>query len=183
MKPKLDREYVEALEGELHQIRDGLARLEPDRSWDPLVLRGKLGALGRLTDTLLGRGLAGEGLPSIEQQVLGILRSGSTGHPSELARITNQTRAGMSRTLDRMVARGLVDRAHDTADRRRVTVVLTRAGRRLADKKLETDMNDLAVLFAGLDKAALRNIEKTVDELIARLAGVCAPKKLSTKAA
>lgn len=183
MKPSADRGFLERLEGELHQIRDGLARLEPDRNWDPIVLKGKLGALGSLVETLLGRGLAGTGLSSAEQQVLGILRSGSTANPSDLARITNQTRAGMSRTIDRMVARGLVDRSHDTADRRRVTIVLTPRGRRLADRKVDADMKDLEALFDGLDGAGLRKIEEAVDDLVARLAGICATKNRPTKVA
>ena len=36
---------------------------------------------------------------------------------------------------------------------------------------------------AGLDASELRKIEETVDELVARLAGVCTPKNRPTKAA
>jgi DNA-binding MarR family transcriptional regulator len=70
-----------------------------------------------------------------QYNVLRILRgAGSEGMPSgEIGERMVNREPDMTRLLDRMEARGLVDRQRGTADRRVVTARLTDDGRRLVD--------------------------------------------------
>nr|WP_249419996.1 MarR family transcriptional regulator [Rhabdothermincola salaria] len=65
--------------------------------------------------------------------------------PTELARTVVQTTSGMTKTVNRLVARELVRRAEDTSDARGVVVTLTTQGRTTAAQLLD----ELAV---GLDE-------------------------------
>ena len=110
-------------------------------------------------------------LAPVEQQVLGILRSQVADSPAELSRFTHQTRAGMTRTLDRLEQRGLVRRRPHPTDRRRTRILLTKKGLRLADRKLAVELAAWEGLLGGLDQRACDRISSVLDELVARLAG------------
>lgn len=162
--------FVEALDRDLADIRDGIARELPGTDWEPLVLAGKLGALADLQRRFNERALAEFGLAPVEQQVLGILCGGAADHPGALARATHQSAAGMTRTLDRLEARGLLKRRPHAEDRRRVMVELTRRGRTLAERKLRVEVEALESLLDGLDAAARSRLNRSLDVLLGRLA-------------
>ena len=64
--------------------------------------------------------------------VLASMRRGRNS-PVELCKVLGRTTGGMSLTLDRLVTAGFVDRRPDPADRRRIIVELTPAGRSKAE--------------------------------------------------
>jgi len=168
----VDRRFVEELNRDLDAFRDGTAQELPGFDWSPLPLLGRVAALAGLYRHFNQQILWEFGLTGVEEQVLGILRSREADTPGELARFTHQTPAGMTRTLDRLEARGLVERGPHPTDRRRIRVALTVEGCDFAERKLEVQIEALHALLAGLDKKALAQIITVLDELLARLAGV-----------
>jgi DNA-binding MarR family transcriptional regulator len=87
----------------------------------------------------LGQALAGQGLKLWEFKTLHILRR--SGPPyrataTELAVALDLSPAAMTKRLDNLEQDGYLRRGHDTADRRRVLVTLTDAGRRAWDKTI-----------------------------------------------
>ncbi|OHV45360.1 MarR family transcriptional regulator [Pseudofrankia sp. BMG5.36] len=142
-------------------------------SWvDEVGLTGGAGLLARLVrlNMLVSTALDGLvepfGLTVADYLVLGTIRHapGGRGAPSRLCRVLGRTSGGMTLTLDRLAAAGLVRRAPDPTDRRRVIVELTDVGdalsRRVNDRLHEWE-NTLplpADLRAGL--------HDTVDTLI-----------------
>jgi DNA-binding MarR family transcriptional regulator len=171
-----DRRFAEELSRDLDRWRDGTASQLPGVDWSPLPLIGRLGALAALYRHFQERTLGEFGLTGVEEQVLGILRSGVADTPGELALLTHQTPSGLTRTLDRLEARGMVGRALDRNDRRRMRVSLTHKGRNVAERKLEVQIGALHALLAGLDRRALKQLSATLDDLLARLAGLLRPE-------
>ncbi|WP_045875098.1 MarR family transcriptional regulator [Pseudofrankia sp. DC12] len=115
--------------------RPGATVSEP--GWvDEVGLTGHAGLLARLVrlNMLVSAALDGlvepYGVTVADYLVIGAIRRspGGRGAPSRLCRVLGRTSGGMTLTLDRLVAAGLVLRAPDPSDRRRVTVELTPAG-------------------------------------------------------
>ncbi len=95
---------------------------------------------GRLVERQLQELLRPTGLERSEFSVLASLLLAAGGQsPTELSRTVVQTTSGMTKTVNRLEGRGLVDRRQAADDARRVDVVLTADGRELA-----------RVLLAGL---------------------------------
>jgi DNA-binding MarR family transcriptional regulator len=103
---------------------------------DEVGLTGHAGLLARLVrlNMLVSAALDGLvepcGLTVADYLVLGAIRRspGGRGAPSRLCRVLGRTSGGMTLTLDRLATAGLVRRAPDPSDRRRITVELTAAG-------------------------------------------------------
>lgn len=75
------------------------------------------------------------GLSFSQHAVLRVLADGDVHSAGELARETDLTPASMTKMLDGLSAAGLVRRVRDEADRRRVAVAITDAGRAVHAEK------------------------------------------------
>ena len=166
-----DQDFADSLAAELVAVSDGTAEVLPDVDQAAIPLLGKLNALSNLLRLWNKELLSDFDLGPVEHQVLGILRSRVADAPAELARFTHQTRAGMTRTLDRLEARGLVERRSHATDRRRTCIALTRKGVRLTDKMLRLELAAFDELLSGLDGRALAGIDAGLNDFIARFAG------------
>ena len=92
---------------------------------------------GRLVERQLQELLRPTGLERSEFSVLASLLLAAGGQsPTELSRTVVQTTSGMTKTVNRLEGRGLVERRQPADDARRVDVVLTADGRELAQSLL-----------------------------------------------
>ena len=163
------RRFEKLLAGELDAIRDGLAAEVPEVDWSPMPLFGRVAALASLYKGFCDATLTAFGVTHSERFVLGVLRSRQAETPSELARITHQTRAGMTRTLDRLESRGLVERVSHPDDRRKVRMVLTDKGLPLTDAVLRAEIAAQQRMLEDLGEPSLARISASLDELMGRL--------------
>jgi DNA-binding MarR family transcriptional regulator len=170
VKQSIDRRFALDLGRELEAIRAGIAAELPGIDWSPMTLFGRLATLASLYRLYCETTLAEFGVTNVEQAVLGILRSKTAETPGELARFTHQTPAGMTRTVDRLELRGLVERRSHPSDRRKVRVMLTEEGSGVAEAMLRTEVETQHSLLEGLDEPSLTRISRALDELLARLA-------------
>lgn len=117
--------------------RGAVAATVHEPGWvDEVGLTGHAGLLARLVrlNMLVSAALDGLvepfGLTVADYLVLGAIRRSPDGRgaPSRLCRVLGRTSGGMTLTLDRLAAAGLVRRAPDPSDRRRITVELTDVG-------------------------------------------------------
>jgi DNA-binding MarR family transcriptional regulator len=125
------------------------------QAWSALLIAHR-----RLT-TLLDDQLRREaGISLDEYDVLYQIRSAGTPlHMSQLAQRLVISRPTASRVIDRLVARGWVERWHDEGDRRVVLLALSAAGRQAQTRAGRIHVKGINHLFgeplAGYDIAAL----------------------------
>ena len=91
--------------------------------------------------------------------------------PSGLARTLMLSPAGMTNRIDRLVARGLVDRRADPEDRRSLLVVLTPAGREVVDAAVTDHVANEARLLSVLSTSERAALDRTIRKLLAGLDG------------
>jgi len=175
-------EFAAALSAQLEALREAIAGELPGVDWSPMVLFGQVAALSNLLGAFYEGLLADLELTRSEQAVLGILRGGTADAPGDLARITQQTAAGMTRTVDRLEARGLVTRHAHPSDRRKLRVVLTEEGVGRAEAMLRAEVAAQQQLLAGLDAKQRARLTASLETLLDRLAAAH-PSRSTSRAA
>lgn len=160
----------------------GVHLAEAASSWNELLgdldtggveMFGRIDAIARHWAALHREILSPFGISYSELTTLGILRT-TRGNPrrspTELRGLLGQTSAGMTRILDKLEAEGLVRRDPSQDDGRRVDIVLSLRGERLA----ETAFSELLViqneLIASLDKRRANTTLSALDTLLAAFA-------------
>jgi DNA-binding MarR family transcriptional regulator len=134
----------------------------------------RLARVGMLVDAFQHRCLDPFGLRFVDYSVLRILQLAGAPHrmsPTELAELVLRSSGGMTQILDRLETAGLVGRAADPSDRRRVLVELTPAGLRTAkeanvgyERERERVLSELSESeIDGLDRAVHRLLEVLSD--------------------
>jgi DNA-binding MarR family transcriptional regulator len=110
--------------------------------------------LGHHLDRARRQAFAEHRIESWEFDVLAALRRAGAPYelsPGRLLRETLVTSGTMTNRVDRLAARGLVERLPDPSDRRGVLVRLTDAGRTTVDGALEGLLSREQDLLGGLD--------------------------------
>jgi len=114
----------------------------PDLDVSPMAVIGRLARLSALVDAELRRTFARHGLDRATFDVLATLRRSGPPYrltPTELMRSAMVTSGAITQRLDKMEARGLVERTPNEADGRGVRVQLTEAGGEVIDRALLGD--------------------------------------------
>jgi DNA-binding MarR family transcriptional regulator len=114
----------------------------PDLDVAPLEVLSRVSRLARHLDLARRQAFATHNLEAWEFDVLAALRRAGKGaalSPGTLLTQTLVTSGTMTNRIDRLAARGLVEREPDPSDRRGVLVRLTEPGRRTVDSAL-TDL-------------------------------------------
>ncbi len=121
---------------EVDRIVAAWQRERPDLDVAPLEVLSRVSRLARHLDRARAAAFAERGLESWEFDVLSALRRAGVPYelsPGQLVTQTLVTSGTMTNRVDRLTARGLVERLPDPRDRRGVIVRLTRTGRRTVD--------------------------------------------------
>ncbi|GAA2116599.1 MarR family winged helix-turn-helix transcriptional regulator [Actinomadura alba] len=129
-------------------------RERPDLDVWPMGVIGRISRLSRLLDRELKEFFAAHGLENWEFDMLATLRR--SGPPYELTagalnRAAMVTSGAITNRIDRMAAKGLVDRVPDGTDRRSVRVRLTERGLATADELVVLHVANEARLLEALD--------------------------------
>ncbi len=151
---------------------DGLVsawqRERSDLDVSPMQVLSRVTRLARHLDLARRQAFAAHGLETWEFDVLSALRRAGDPYelsPGRLLRETMVTSGTMTNRVDRLLAKGLVERLPDPADRRGVLVRLTAIGRQRVDAALEGLLQHERVLLADLtaaDRTALADLLRTV---------------------
>jgi DNA-binding MarR family transcriptional regulator len=136
---------------------------------------GAVGLFTRLTRVALlveafqHRCLDPFGLLFIDYSVLRVLELVGEPHsmsPSELSEIVVRSSGGMTQILDRLERAGLVARAPDPADRRKVLVALTAKGLRTADAANASYAAERERLLGGLSADEVGQLDEAIQRLL-----------------
>ena len=141
----------------------------PELDASPLLVIGRIHRIALALTPELVEVYARHGLGEGDFDVLATLRRQGTPYalsPGELGERTMVTSGAVTKRVDRLAAKGLVERRASPTDGRSRSVVLTAEGHRVIDAAMDEHVANEARLLAGLepdDRAAL-------GELLGRLA-------------
>jgi DNA-binding MarR family transcriptional regulator len=146
--------------------------VRPDLELAPMATFGRLGRLHTHATRAIEAVFERHGLTIGEFDVLAALRRAGEPNvmtPTALARLLMLSPAGMTNRVDRLEAAGLVERRPDPNDRRSSLVVLTGAGKDLADAAVTEHVANEAGLLSGLTGAERRTLDELLHKLLASL--------------
>jgi DNA-binding MarR family transcriptional regulator len=147
-------------------------RERPDLDVAALGLFGRLLRVAELAHEDLAEGLAKHKLQRGWFDLLAPLRRAGEPYelnPSQLMRATMLSSGGMTKRLDRLVEAGLVRRRPDPTDRRGTLVRLTRKGKAVVDKAVETHVANEERLLRSLKPADRRSLDRLLRTLLSDL--------------
>ncbi len=132
------------------------SRERPDLDLRPMQILSRVARLGHHLDAARRTAYTSHGLEPWEFDVLAALRRAGNPYelsPGRLLRETLVTSGTMTNRVDRLVARGLVERHPDPHDRRGVLVRLSDRGRLAVDGALASLLEHERVLLTALDQS------------------------------
>lgn len=138
------------------------AEYDPDQSVGYLMLQ-----LTTLMRREVDVRMAAHGLTDAQWKPLFMLKIGRADSPHGLARVLDCDAGALTRTVDRLEAKGLIERERSESDRRVVHLRLTEAGRAAAEivpHVLAEAQNDL---FAGFSRDEWAQLRGYIERLIA----------------
>lgn len=133
-----------------------------------------LGRLARLNESVVGEVCADHGTTPAEVRVLSLLvhRPDRSASPSDIATFVVQTSGGLTATLRRLEADGLIERVADPDDGRGRLVVLTPAGEQFHTTVIGRLVDRIGAVLAGLDLDLADEQIRTLVEAFESAAGL-----------
>ena len=125
---------------EVDELTEAWARERPDLDLGPIAVFSRISRLARHLDLARREAFSAHAIESWEFDVLAALRRAGTPYemsPGRLLRETLVTSGTMTNRVDRLAARGFVERFPDPDDRRGVIVRLTAEGKTAVDGAFE----------------------------------------------
>ena len=144
-------------------------RERPDLDVAPLHVLSRVSRLARHLDLARRAAFAAHGLEQWEFDVLSALRRSGAPYqlsPGQLVSQTLVTSGTMTNRVDRLTARGLVERSPDPGDRRGVIVTLTEAGRETVDAALADLLTRERELLSRLSERDRSTLAALLRELL-----------------
>lgn len=124
-------------------------------------------AAARVIVALTARSLAGAPVTLAQLRVLAFLAERGTATPGAVAGLLRVHPSNATRTCDRLVEAGLVDRKDSPADRRRLSLGLTAAGRALVDGVTAERRAAIARVLAALPAGRRREVAAAMADFAA----------------
>ncbi len=155
---------------EVDELVDAWRRERPDLDAEPLEVLSRVTRLARHLDRARRAAFAEHGLESWEFDVLSALRRAGPPYelsPGRLLAPTLVTSGTMTNRVDKLVARGFVDRRPDPDDRRSVLVRLTPAGRETVDAAMAGLLRRERDLLGRLSAAQRRQLAGLLRTIVA----------------
>jgi DNA-binding MarR family transcriptional regulator len=153
----------------------------------PIYLLNLMVAVGRVRDAELEKALRPIGLNVTRYRTMAVIWRLGECTMSELAIISSSDRTSLTRTVDQLVAASCVERGSGAADRRKVTLSITRTGRhalRDAGQIVEAcNGNVLVGVPEDLQRSLVRGLEMMLGNLgqtVELMEKVLAPREVAT---
>ena len=157
------------MQDEVDRLIEAWRRERPDLDVAPMAVLSRVSRLARHLDRARRQAFESHGLESWEFDVLAALRRAGAPYrlsPGRLLKQTLVTSGTMTNRVDRLAARGLVERLPDPSDRRGVLVQLTGTGRDAVDAAMADLLDHERALLGNLSAAEQHRIAKILRELV-----------------
>src|SRR4051812_25456366 len=155
---------------EVDELSEAWARERPDLDLEPVAVFSRISRLARHVDLARREAFTAHEVESWEFDVLAALRRAGFPYelsPGRLLRETLVTSGTMTNRVDRLTARGLVERHPDPDDRRGVIVRLTAAGKRTVDGAFAALLDAEKALLADLPVRQQKELATLLRTLLA----------------
>lgn len=165
---------LNAMRDEVDDLSEAWAHERPDLDLGPVEIFSRLSRLSRHLDLARRDAFSGSGIESWEFDVLAALRRAGDPYelsPGRLLRETLVTSGTMTNRVDRLAARGLVERLPDPADRRGVLVRLTPDGKATVDSAFEALLAAEREFLAGLSSDQQSQLTDLLRRLLVPFSG------------
>jgi DNA-binding MarR family transcriptional regulator len=154
---------------EVDRLIEAWRRERPDLDVAPMEVLSRVSRLARHLDRARSQAFETHGLESWEFDVLAALRRAGAPYqlsPGRLLKETLVTSGTMTNRVDRLAARGLVERLPDPADRRGVLVQLTDSGRDSVDAAIADLLSHERNLLGSISERDQAKIARVLRELV-----------------
>ena len=154
---------------EVDRLVEAWARERSDLDLRPMEVLSRVSRLGHHLDRARRQAFSEHDLEPWEFDVLAALRRAGAPYelsPGRLLKETLVTSGTMTNRVDRLAARGLVERLPDPHDRRGVLVRLTDRGRSTVDGALSGLLDRERDLLGGLDPADQQRLAALLRTLV-----------------
>ncbi len=158
---------------EVDDLIESWERERSDLDLAPVAVFSRISRLARHLDLARREAFTAHGIESWEFDVLAALRRAGAPYelsPGRLLRETLVTSGTMTNRVDRLAARGLVERYPDPDDRRGVIVRLTADGKATVDGAFEALLAAEADLLADLPERERKRLAGLLRSLLAPFA-------------
>jgi DNA-binding MarR family transcriptional regulator len=167
---------------EVDALVEAWSRERPDLDVTPMRVLSRVTRLARHLDRQRAAAFSAHGLETWEFDVLAALRRAGEPNrlsPGQLLRETMVTSGTMTNRVDRLAARGLVERDLHPDDKRGVLVRLTDAGRVAVDAALADLLAAERALLAGMAEDDQHQLAQTLRRLLVVYAEIAEPTPAS----
>lgn len=157
------------MEDEVDRLIEAWRRERPDLDVAPMEVLSRVSRLARHLDRARSQAFDTHGLESWEFDVLAALRRAGAPYqlsPGKLLKETLVTSGTMTNRVDRLAARGLVERLPDPTDRRGVLVQLTTTGRDAVDAAMADLLTHERALLGSLSERDQQRIARVLRDLV-----------------
>jgi DNA-binding MarR family transcriptional regulator len=158
---------------EVDELVEAWARERGDLDLAPVAVFSRISRLARHLDLARRQAFTDHGIESWEFDVLAALRRAGAPYelsPGRLLRETLVTSGTMTNRVDRLAARGYVERYPDPEDRRGVIVRLTAEGKTAVDAAFEALLEAEKALLAELPAKEQKRLAGLLRSLLAPFA-------------
>src|SRR6476661_4503979 len=158
---------------EVDELVDAWARQRADLDLAPVAVFSRISRLARHLDLARRQAFTTHDIESWEFDVLAALRRAGAPYelsPGRLLRETLVTSGTMTNRVDRLAARGFVERHPDPEDRRGVIVRLTAEGKTAVDGAFEALLDAERAFLADLPHAEQQQLAALLRTLLAPFA-------------
>ena len=125
-----------------------------------------LGRANSLKDRILDKQLVPYGVTSSQFKVLIIIAQFHADSPAELCRHLSLDSGSMTRMLDRLEQKKLIERSRSATDRRQVQLALTAEGGAITDQLPQISADAMNELFSALDAQEVASLEKILSKVL-----------------
>ncbi len=121
---------------------------------------------GQIKDRILDAHLMPEDITSTQCKVLFKISLFDCDRPSLIGKSLNVDNSAITRTLDRLAKKDLIQRLPDPNDRRSIRVALTKKGDEVVQRALPLAMNSLDELTQSLTKEELDQLHHCLKKIV-----------------
>lgn len=164
---------MQRIDDQVQRLVDQWRPERPDLDLEAMATVARVGQLARLFNGVINDLAAGYGLQQAEGDVLFTLRRAGAPYrlsPAGISEALLVSSGTLTSRLDRLEAKGLIERVPHPTDRRSVEVQLTDEARRVVDEAVTVHVRNEQRMLAPLSERERESLNRITSKLIAHIA-------------